>query len=996
VACLCSIGLYGQTPIHYQLTTEDGLPSNCVYDVYLDAEGYYWFGTDNGVARYDGARFKNFSIADGLTDNEVFVVKGDKSGRIWFLTSNGLLSFYKNGVIHNPQNTPFLREIKDNIWFSSLAEDCFHNIWISTYNGKVYRIRGNSIMKSESDRFAKILPGDHTISEISLDKDGLAWIISRGGAICLSVDPGKIISSKKIDYSLLEKGVFIPDKGICYSSNNDLIYKSFSGESKTYSSFLDSNPSHITRTENGDIWICNLKKVIRLKGGSPDPKNIEVLFPEIPIGRVRMDANKNLWLATSNRGVWLVPHLDRRHFYDFFRNDKEIQSLYLDPHNKLWLGGDKGNLAILDSGRKQMIDIPENIKKIQGRGRIKSIGSLGKDSTFIAYEECLLLAHKEKLINVGWMTTKSFLQWNSFFFIGASTNCYAIPKKQYFSISNGNLEADRQDRHLFQIMTKESGILPGKRISDIAADENGKIWIATAQGLFALHAGTWKPYPLISRYPILASPILSIKLNNQKDLLIGIQSYGLGIIRNNELRLISSTRFLENGNIRRIVIENDSMVWLCTNQGLFLMKNTNRPFVYKFQKISREHGLISKEIKDLALGKSEIYVAGDAGLSIIQRSSISETNEKSPVISFPRISVNGEVLHSTSDCQVAAGQNEVVITYGCSDLSYLNYTKFRYRLKSQQPWQTAKNFQVQLSSLASGTYRPEIQAKNPGSKWGKSVFLPNFEVLPPIWRRNWFLVLAFIATVGVSIATAQQIVRSKFEKTTLDQQLVEANLKALRAQIKPHFLFNAINAVQQFFLYNHREEGLEFLGKFSQMMRNILEGSEKQFQSIHQEMIFLKDYLEIEKERIGTGLSFELTIEEGLDSATLIPTMMIQPLVENALWHGIMKKEIPIGHVLVRMSKSNIFGSKPDSKEKSLGEFLKLVVEDNGIGRLKSARPEMESKSSFGLKSLEWKVELLQKKYKTQIDFEVIDLVDADNQASGTRVEIHLPLTWNT
>lgn len=96
------------TPMRH-FTIEDGLPSNTIYDVYEDENGILWIGTDKGVSKFNGLKFENFSTADGLSDNECFYFKKDKQNRMWIATFNGELCYYKDGVFHNPKNTPFLR-----------------------------------------------------------------------------------------------------------------------------------------------------------------------------------------------------------------------------------------------------------------------------------------------------------------------------------------------------------------------------------------------------------------------------------------------------------------------------------------------------------------------------------------------------------------------------------------------------------------------------------------------------------------------------------------------------------------------------------------------------------------------------------------------------------------------------------------------------------------------------------------------------------------------
>jgi ligand-binding sensor domain-containing protein len=127
-------------PSFLHLGKESGLPSDLVFDIFQDTQGYIWISTDGGVSRFDGYFFENFSIADGLTDHEVLGVREDSKGRLWMMTLSGVPCFYKNGKFHNPENTLFLKRIGAKGFHSAFYEDQEMNLYLGYYDGSIVRI----------------------------------------------------------------------------------------------------------------------------------------------------------------------------------------------------------------------------------------------------------------------------------------------------------------------------------------------------------------------------------------------------------------------------------------------------------------------------------------------------------------------------------------------------------------------------------------------------------------------------------------------------------------------------------------------------------------------------------------------------------------------------------------------------------------------------------------------------------------------------------------
>jgi len=210
------------------------------------------------------------------------------------------------------------------------------------------------------------------------------------------------------------------------------------------------------------------------------------------------------------------------------------------------------------------------------------------------------------------------------------------------------------------------------------------------------------------------------------------------------------------------------------------------------------------------------------------------------------------------------------------------------------------------------------------------------------------------------------------EKTKLITLVTETEIKALRAQTNPHFIFNALNSIRLFILRNDSEQAQFYLMQFAQLMRDVLENSEHDTIYLSKEFSILKTYIELERLRFSKKFKFEISVPEEIENAKiLIPPLLLQPIIENALWHGLMPLEDREGFLLLKVDK-NI-------------NTVIITIEDNGIGRKKSEEIKIgksNHKTSKGISITTNRIDLFNKKHKEQIKITTTDL------EMGTRVEL--------
>ncbi len=211
------------------------------------------------------------------------------------------------------------------------------------------------------------------------------------------------------------------------------------------------------------------------------------------------------------------------------------------------------------------------------------------------------------------------------------------------------------------------------------------------------------------------------------------------------------------------------------------------------------------------------------------------------------------------------------------------------------------------------------------------------------------------------------------------QKALEASLQSMRLQMNPHFLFNALNSIQQMILSGDETTATRFLSKFSKLLRTVLTNSDKEEISLKEEMELLHLYVELESLRFKESFSYSITCNEAIDAEEIfVPALFLQPLVENAIWHGLMhKKDKRLLHI--------------QFKEDSEGCLL-CTIEDNGVGRNGSVSQNGNTQlhTGKGLSVALERLRTLNEKNNTNNSLQVIDLKDKDGVAAGTRIEIIL------
>jgi sensor histidine kinase YesM len=250
------------------------------------------------------------------------------------------------------------------------------------------------------------------------------------------------------------------------------------------------------------------------------------------------------------------------------------------------------------------------------------------------------------------------------------------------------------------------------------------------------------------------------------------------------------------------------------------------------------------------------------------------------------------------------------------------------------------------------------------------------------------IIAVVILITWLLVARRFRILRKKEqEKMSVQQKLNELEQMALRAQMNPHFIFNCLNSIQNFIITNDLEATNWYLSGFAHLIRQTLDNSEKSTISITNEIKYLERYLELEIMRFGHSFNYSIEVDPCIDTDLVsIPTMILQPYIENSIRHGIRYRENKGGRIDIKFQNSGD------------GNGFICIIGDNGIGRKKAG--ELKSKmhveyQSKGMSLTAERINILNRQLMDPITIEIIDLTDAQNQATGTRIILRFPFSIN-
>lgn len=932
-----------QQPSHSIIGEEDLAGVN-IYSIVQDNDNTIWLSTNNGLYHYDGITFTSIK-SNIVNDQSLFGLDKDNNGRIYCYNLSGQILYIENKELKQYCQIPE-KYISGVIYF---AFDNYNNLIISSKSLFKYT-------KSKNE-FKEIFHFESNISEkLTKDRNNKIFFWYNDKKYTYFND-SLIVSSKIIEkINSTQNHAFVTSENqIIYFSNLypkaileeksgnllNVIYKVENDKTATYRPFLSKS--------NDLIWMANSKNGLYCFNLKGKPLfNNKLLFKDFFVSAYLEDGEGNFWLCTFGKGIVLIPNLNVIDYSNEELIAKDDLNRITKKGSSLYFGGVKGNVYKLSNDKISI--------QIEKSRKIESLKYLPKENLFFINEKIFDgNLKKEKAINM-------FNKYDVFQNVNSDTIFYVTRSGLFFLDAN----------------LKEKKLGYSTRSYSLFNDENSNVlWLASSTGLEIKRNGIYQKI-LVDNKPVFSSKIIAI--NNQ----IWITSTnGLLIFENEKLvRKIETNQGLLSNTVIKIIRDKE-YVYISTNEGLqrYDLKTST------FRNFTKSDGLLSNAILDFEILDNQIYLITSKG---IQRFSFNdlEENKMLPEIEIQKVLVNGFKQISNNQF-LDADENNVEFSFLSVTYKDKRNLKYEYKLEGfDEKWNTTNfiNNSVKYTKLPAGKYIFKVRLRD-SDTISNDIKTFKFEVATVFWKK-WQFIFGFIASTFCVFAFFYQkriknLVQKKneeIEKQKYIQELNKSKLIALKSQMNPHFMFNALNSIQEFILQNKKELASNYLGDFADLMRSYLQHSQEDTISLRDEIETLELYLKLEQIRFEEDFNYQIIYNDRLPiDAIEIPSFLLQPFVENAIKHGLLHKS-GNKNIIVKFVEVN-------------SKILECIIQDNGIGRKESKKRIKHRKhKSFATEASQNRLNLLNQNIEAKIGLTIEDLYDEQENPLGTKVVIKIQL----
>lgn len=963
---LLSAAGFGQyDPIYRNYTVNDGLAGNETFHVLQDSKGYIWIATSTGVTLFDGYNFRNFDVQSGLVDNIVFELYEDYKGRIWFIPFSGALCYYENGKI---RPYPYNNKIRQNMPTRSRGPIKM-SFYIDTLDNVYLSVKGYGVMHISPEGIFKKLDGLNSKTQVVLNEFPNNKIV-----ISNTENPIKkelVINSKQNVTRHPFKDTTNGTSTIylyAIKTNDSTIYSSIEGsllcfvnnklkwEDDSFKAiiWLSSNDEYLIASDfDGGLYLLPIENQ---KGHT-----FSKILSQFQVTSVLKDTEGSYWISTLDNGVLYVPNIHIRNITT--KNglsDNRIRAVY-EKNGDLYLGYQMGWVEKISKGKVQ------KIKMVKTEGNASLVRYFYGDDSSGKIWVCSF-GHLGYLLN------------DKYYVINSEKTLY--PRKiikgkggNYFWVSTAyGIVKIQDDKVVYDSRNDGFSAL----VLGIEEDNNGNVWFLTSSGL-------WKYSNRLFQYlgdedPLLAFPGFSLYFDpKEENLWIGTNGAGIVILnKNGKTSQITKDDGLISNTIYTLFSRNNK-IWVGSRQGLSIVELRKNKF--SIQNLTTKEGLISNDISSLYVNDSNAYIGTSSGLSVVKINSI-KPNSTKPRIYITSIQVQ-DSTYAWSPEGLRISWDTRFVMFSFVGLAYKSDGKVQYRyrlLGLDSTWVYTSSTQCLYSVFKPGYYTFEVEAQNSDGLWSDPATL-KLSVSPPLWQRFWFLFLLAILLSGLLYLIYYIRMNELKKRNALINNINLYKQQSLRQQMNPHFIFNTLNSIQYYILEKDNISSHKYLTKFARLMRFTLDNSLYSTIPLRDELESLRLYLELEALRLQDKFTFNIDYQN--NEAVLdikIPTLMIQPFVENAIWHGIMLKPDKSGHVQINLHE--------------METSVLCTIEDNGIGR-EQARKIQETTNkahrSRGFQITQQRIDLLNSMYGQKFNIQIVDLYNEQDEAAGTRVSISIP-----
>ena len=964
-------------------TEDDGLPSNIVKDLALDSYGILWIATENGIAKFDGDRFIN------ITDNSGLQLK-----RAWSVECGGGNEIYA-GLFEQGLAIIINDTVKEIIPFPNKQKNIIRKLFYSRFYDRLIIGTDNGLFVLEDSVLINI-----PVQTVEPDKKVVSEITGRDSLIFFSV----------ADEGIYRLHLNLSDLGKAYSENiifreggyscilvGDTLYGGLYNRISRYNPY-DPHVQYHKSEINTSMFIWRYSQYENdriLIGGFGEGRfigNIVIYDPKknvaspLPIEQNNESVNSILCDSLSNI-IWIA-------------RDNGLTALFKSPFEYFEIGSDKTILDIGFAGDSLLILTDKGIFH-QSNSKVVTILSKDQVMSRINYWFNKYTQDPKKIPylvfdHAHFTGLDSFQECWGKLFVSTQRGAISVPDmKSYLPLAAGII-GTINSKSIYSYInysplrfypsikdslawTVLSG--PGGEVLDITDIKESKgvmYCLSPSKGVYAINNN--EVFRLSEENSDIDQFLTGIDIDKEGNIWCSSTNCFLYNIVFSDSLLIKREINLSlaglQGNTCKWIKFNGAYLLIGTNKGLNVISyenlNSDQPAIDYFYNSYNGYNYISagSPVYD---GKDKIYLQTSHEVISIDTSFYSRSPE---YLNIKNLLINGasESPAWLENRILRYNQKQVSFLFNVIKYPVSGNLRYRYRI-NEGNWITGN--QVVLQSLRPGNYRISLEGSNIENR---SAFVKTlqFAVRPPFWYSGWFIItclIVLLSFVSLFVKLRIKLVRSQHEeKSRLIISNSELQLRSLQIQMNPHFIFNALTAIQSFIINKNTGESLKYLGELASIIRTNLENASEEYINLTSEIEFLQKYVDIERIRFNNKLQVYFNNDVG-DSSIMIPPMLIQPLIENAIKHGIRRKS---GKGIIKVDFN------------LTGDELSVIVEDNGVGREAAKKSDNSGHNGKGLKIINQRLNLLNAMYHTdKHKITIYDLFDKDTP-SGTQVVINL------
>lgn len=908
---------------------------------------------------------------------EVYSILETKSEFLYVATDIGLFKYEKNKFISIQRNE---KQIRNSLF--NLRENKKGEVFCSNLSGQIFIINEKKL-----DLFAEVPQSSLSINTfMEFDKKGNLIVLSKD---CFRVTKDSIhlikirkrpsYLSKLYNNNLLlhiinNDSIFlIKNDSIHYYSSEkkpllNLYNKTKKREKKLLINTIKPNINeNFCQINQNEVWGLDKYKGIRAITIVNDTiKEKSIFLKDIFISTLNKGSS-SIFLGTFGQGVLVIPNHNIVINIEE-RNSEKIKDIAVDHHNNVFFTKKKEGIYHYKKN-KRPIDYSPNYHTNYDNIFILPNINLDINQKFpeLFYEKQFLSDEHTHIKYV-----KDICYFNNNAILFATGNGVSLIEKNKLGQSKR-----LKDTCNWVNYYNSSKVYYHKKINvrcvSITADSvNNEFYIATTSSIYRFGKDT-KQEILYNNKNIICNDLLFYK----NKLWCATKNEGILVFENGKFsKAYNTENGLINNSISQIRINNHYLY--LNNEDYIQTINLSTNKVKTFGSAEGLFGIIN----DFELSNDKLWLLIDkTSIKSINIEDLKYYNTKLKIY-LDSIVVSNEILTPKRLNTFNYEKNHFSFYVNVRSIKYQNHVIIKYRISGlEKNWNSldANNGIIEYKSLPPGKYTFGAFAQYGNTKSKLVVY--SFYIQAPYWQQWWFYLtisIIIIASVLLIIRVRVQRIRIKnkelIEKQDLKTNLIDSELKALRSQMNPHFIFNALNSIQDLILKEETDASYDYIVLFSELVRSTLNYSNKDFIPISSELEFIEVYLKLEKLRFEDDFNYSLNYKGSKN--ILAPSLIVQPFIENSLKHGLLHQS----------------GKKILSVNFELSDQLICTIIDNGIGRVEARKIQKRQGNvheSFAIEAIGKRLEILNDQYGGNIGFDVIDLYK-DN-ATGTKVILRIP-----